>query len=79
MLIPPLTRIFNLLGADVEGWYKAMSKPKVIADAPFGRKDKEKAVGRVRMTSFFRSVLCWLCGEETSRGERVLPGSYPLP
>jgi DNA polymerase zeta len=75
MLIPPLTRIFNLLGADVEGWYKAMTKPKAIAYAPFGRKDHQKVVGRVRMTSFFRSVLCWLCGEETSRGEQILLSS----
>ncbi|KAI5961013.1 REV3 [Candida pseudojiufengensis] len=26
MLIPPLERIFNLLGADVKGWYKEMPK-----------------------------------------------------
>ncbi|CDZ96255.1 DNA polymerase zeta, catalytic subunit [Phaffia rhodozyma] len=36
MLIPPLGRVFNLLGADVAGWYRTMPRPKWIEPAPFG-------------------------------------------
>ncbi|KAI0971970.1 DNA polymerase family B [Xylaria arbuscula] len=61
-LIPPLERIFNLVGANVRQWYDEMPKVRRIrrVDAshwnPFAKKTLE---------SYMRAAACLVCGKKT--------------
>ena len=65
VLIPPLERIFNLVGADVRGWYEEMPKamradqPDPILLSP--RKDSSN-VNRFKIDEHFNSLQCINCG-----------------
>lgn len=70
-LIPPLERIFNLVGANIRSWYEDM--PKI-----YGREQKElfniQDLGRrtnaTTLHSFMRSRLCPICKlEKTDEGK----------
>ncbi|KZO93552.1 hypothetical protein CALVIDRAFT_251995 [Calocera viscosa TUFC12733] len=72
-LIPPLERIFNLMGADVQAWYDEMPK-KLRADRahsvvriPGKDKDEQTLKAPVNRTieRHFRSNLCLVCGDQT--------------
>ncbi|KAH8882465.1 hypothetical protein GQ53DRAFT_733954 [Thozetella sp. PMI_491] len=58
-IIPPLERIFNLVGANVRGWYDEMPKVQRIH-----RVDVASALGRSRRTleAYMRSANCVVCG-----------------
>jgi DNA polymerase zeta len=72
VLIPPLSRIFNLVGADVRGWYEEM--PKTIkADQPeptslSPTKDAIK-LNRIKIDEHFQNSRCLNCGALTSDSE----------
>ncbi|KAI0275058.1 hypothetical protein BC834DRAFT_965498 [Gloeopeniophorella convolvens] len=72
VLIPPLERIFNLLGADVRGWYEEMPR-KIRADSVDPsltspeKRPKDMTPGRLKIEEHFRNSQCILCrafGEE---------------
>jgi len=70
MLIPPLERIFNLVGADVQRWYDEMPKTfKVdkMADGTVARPLGESG-GKFTIDDHFRSALCVVCGAAASEG-----------
>lgn len=77
VLIPPLERIFNLIGADVRSWYDEM--PKVLrADQPDAyllspRKAAEYAdlANRVNIDGHFLTSRCLTCGKLTSYGNTL--------
>lgn len=55
-LIPPLERIFNLLGADVKSWYTTM--PKI------DRVGKAAGIGaRELVEDFYASNRCTICAQ----------------
>lgn len=61
VLIPPLERIFNLIGVDVKGWYRELPK--------FAQKYttiKENDILNVS-SNFIRFNSCLVCGSELSR------------
>lgn len=59
VLIPPLERIFNLMGADVHSWYATMSRKfKPEARKPFAITRKGGVIG-----NYVRSGTCETCGE----------------
>ena len=71
VLIPPLERIFNLLGADVKQWFNEMPKmnppalvsprkPKIMA-VPAGSSD------RINMNEHFFNTQCLSCGGPASQ------------
>ncbi|WRT67197.1 uncharacterized protein IL334_004163 [Kwoniella shivajii] len=74
LLIPPISRIFNLVGADVENWYDSMPRTKRVskyersqAEAKLRSKGKNKSgVGGMRIDSHFKSSHCVVCGVESS-------------
>jgi DNA polymerase zeta len=76
VLLPPLSRILNLLGADVEQWYRTMPKPKLVTAAPFGDSEIQKAAAKkkkkllAKLTDHFQSDLCFLCQAPTDKGAR---------
>lgn len=72
MLLPPLQRIFQLVGADVESWWREMkAKVKVISSTPFRRDIKEvtKPKKQRRIDEFYQSDLCFLCQSPTELGQ----------
>ncbi|TIB42126.1 hypothetical protein E3P86_00505 [Wallemia ichthyophaga] len=59
VLIPPLERIFNLMGADVHSWYATMSRKfKAEARKPFTHTRRGGVIG-----NYVRSGTCETCGE----------------
>lgn len=73
MLIPPLERIFNLVGADVRGWYDGMSRRiRVDSGDPLLSTPKKAASdddveGLDETDEYFQSVQC-ICGVTNDRG-----------
>lgn len=78
MLIPPLERVFNLVGADVRGWYDEMPKSVRVEPedatnpSPRGQReavDDEKS----KIVDHFRSCRCLVCHSITAEGESSNP------
>lgn len=67
-LIPPLERIFNLVGANVRGWYDEMPKVQRIrridANLQFQGQSKELAISRKTLESYMKSSSCLVCKEK---------------
>jgi len=74
LLIPPLSRIFNLVGADVENWYDSMPRIKRAGKYDFrptnggGGASGGMGAGKMRIDSHFKSSHCVVCGLESSTG-----------
>lgn len=73
MLIPPLERVFNLVGADVRGWYDEMPKSLRIEQEDViisPRRQKEFMDDeRSKIVDHFRSCRCLVCYSTTTEGE----------
>ncbi|KAG8935896.1 DNA polymerase zeta [Tulasnella sp. 418] len=68
-LIPPLERIFNLVGANVAGWYAEMPK-NARADAPDSLFTHSKQDHKTKFTidEHFNRRSCVVCGARTDKG-----------
>ncbi|EPQ60815.1 DNA/RNA polymerase, partial [Gloeophyllum trabeum ATCC 11539] len=72
VLIPPLERIFNLVGADVRSWYDEM--PKAIKVDPIDplmlspKKRRDATLNRLKIEEHFQNSDCIVCGASTSAG-----------
>ncbi|KAH9049339.1 hypothetical protein EDB84DRAFT_1556197 [Lactarius hengduanensis] len=81
VLIPPLERIFNLVGADVRGWYEEMPR-RIRADGvdnALMSPEKAKGLmtpGRLRIEEHFRNSQCILCRSFSDEGEQGLWCSF---
>jgi DNA polymerase zeta len=64
-LIPPLERIFNLVGANVRNWYDEMPKVqrirRVDANLQLQGQSKELAIGKKTLESYMKSSSCLVC------------------
>jgi len=92
VLIPPLERIFNLVGADVQQWFSEIPKAKsavwgtILASPSRRRKmDKEKIVptspGKqwdINIEGHFENNQCFACEEPSFAGMCNSNGVYPL-
>jgi DNA polymerase zeta len=72
-IIPPLERIFNLVGANVRQWYDEMPKYQRIrriegAAVPFGR---DGASLRRTLESYMKSSLCIVCRDKLESDQLV--------
>ncbi|KAG1864196.1 hypothetical protein DFJ58DRAFT_680547 [Suillus subalutaceus] len=71
VLIPPLERIFNLVGADVRAWFDDMPKairinhPNPLAMSP---QKKRITANRLKIDEHFQSSQCLACGGLSSDG-----------
>ncbi|KZS92964.1 hypothetical protein SISNIDRAFT_478773 [Sistotremastrum niveocremeum HHB9708] len=61
VLIPPLYRIFSLLGADVHSWYADTPR---AAYAIAAGEDEDEDVGMPLMEEHFQGIYCAVCGDE---------------
>jgi len=71
VLIPPLARVFNLVGADVQAWYDEMPKTHEVDkdDSILALERNTPARGsaqKFKIDDHFRSSLCVVCGKVTS-------------
>ena len=77
-LIPPLERIFNLVGANVRQWYDEMPKVRRIrrVDASLPSTSKGMAPKTVKRTieSYMKSSSCIICREKLKGGAMVCDG-----
>src|SRR5271156_5876027 len=58
-IIPPLERIFNLVGANVRSWYEDM--PKINQKERFNIRDLNRKSNTTTLHSFMKSRLCTVC------------------
>ncbi|KAF8249753.1 DNA/RNA polymerase [Wilcoxina mikolae CBS 423.85] len=70
-IIPPLERIFKLVGADVSQWYKEMPKyrhmRRIIQDGTETRKKGITLAGWLTVDT----LTCTICREKTPKGQRL--------
>jgi DNA polymerase zeta len=75
VLIPPLERVFNLVGADVRSWFDDMPKairaihPNALAMSP---KKQMLAANRFKIDEHFQSSQCLACGGSSSDGRHYV-------
>lgn len=71
-LIPPLERIFNLVGANVRQWYDEMPKVQRIrrvdasSTSALSRSNREVGISKKTLESYMRSSLCIICRAKLS-------------
>ena len=65
-LIPPLERIFNLIGANVRQWYDEMPKFQRMhrSDASLISGGKEMTISKKTLESYMKSSTCLVCGDK---------------
>ncbi|KAK8877157.1 DNA polymerase family B [Apiospora arundinis] len=63
-LIPPLERIFNLVGANVRGWYDEM--PKVQRVHRIDTRAKGGLLRKATLESYMQAASCLVCGVKTT-------------
>jgi DNA polymerase zeta len=74
VLIPPLERIFNLVGADVRAWYEDMPKSvrSDVSDStslsPRKKHLERLAANRLNIEEHFYRTQCVLCGAHAESG-----------
>ncbi|KAK9473388.1 DNA polymerase [Dipodascopsis tothii] len=68
-IIPPLERIFNLVGADVRAWYEEMPKTFRL---PFRSIELLETAKRHTIHSFMRSAMCLVCRQREARAPGAL-------
>lgn len=73
VLIPPLERIFNLVGADVRAWYDEMPKTITVDERdPVALSPRKRAsvhANRFKIDEHFQSARCLTCGRTALDGE----------
>ncbi|PBP17118.1 DNA polymerase zeta catalytic subunit, partial [Diplocarpon rosae] len=76
-LIPPLERIFNLVGANVRTWYDEMPKVqrirRVDANLPPKGLSKELAINKKILESYMKSSSCLVCREKLESDGSICP------
>ncbi|KAF2225309.1 hypothetical protein BDZ85DRAFT_273162 [Elsinoe ampelina] len=80
-LIPPLERIFNLVGANVRQWYEDMPRIVRVRSLAAMGKGKEVIDGRVRKTmeSYMATSFCLVCRAKLPPMDKLGPGMETLP
>ncbi|KAH0536373.1 hypothetical protein FGG08_006747 [Glutinoglossum americanum] len=76
-LIPPLERIFNLVGANVRTWYDEMPKfqrIRRIESRSHGDGVQEAANSKKTIESYMKSSSCFVCGERQDSRVAICDG-----
>ncbi|THV72399.1 putative DNA polymerase zeta catalytic subunit [Aureobasidium pullulans] len=76
-LIPPLERIFNLVGANVRSWYDEMPKVqrirRVDANLQIQGLSKELTINKKTLESYMKSSSCLVCKEKLESEGSICP------
>jgi len=77
-LIPPLERIFNLVGANVRQWYDEMPKVQRMRNiaVPLSKPDPAGGASNMKKTleSYMKSSTCLVCRSKLPPLQNMLPG-----
>lgn len=76
VLIPPLERIFNLVGADVKQWFNEMPKtliPELVSPRKPKTVQASQTPDRININEHFQSTQCLSCGGLASQSKNFLP------
>lgn len=77
-LIPPLERIFSLVGANVRNWYDEMPKVQRIrnidANLQLQGQSKENTNGKKTLESYMKSSSCLVCRDKLESENPICPG-----
>lgn len=74
ILIPPLERIFSLVGANVRKWFLEMPKTYYLeSNSPKKIMDTIGTPDRPNIEEHFHSSQCIICGELASQGKQIKP------
>lgn len=81
VLIPPLERVFNLVGADVRAWYDEMPKTIIVDERDLlalspGKRAPDHT-NRLKIDEHFQSARCLTCGRTASDGRLNRVPSHP--
>ncbi|KAI1760206.1 hypothetical protein GGR53DRAFT_510706 [Hypoxylon sp. FL1150] len=69
-LIPPLERIFNLVGANVRQWYDEMPKVQRIRRVDTTSYDgKNPFIKKITLESYMKAAGCLVCGSKMTKDE----------
>ncbi|RKF64936.1 DNA polymerase zeta catalytic subunit [Erysiphe neolycopersici] len=60
-IIPPLERIFNLVGANVRGWYDDMQKFQRVRRVDFSDEQSKESAATKIIESYMKSSTCLVC------------------
>jgi DNA polymerase zeta len=71
LLVPPLARIFNLVGGDVEQWYRDMPRKKRVRSYGGARGSK--------IDAHFVSSHCFVCGGDDNTNSKVCRDCRAVP
>jgi len=66
-IMQPLARIFNLLGADVERWFKEMPRIRPIPSGRLNFDEEPQKVQRLTLAEHYRLEHCVVCGQPTDK------------
>ncbi|KAJ4486146.1 hypothetical protein J3R30DRAFT_3444599 [Lentinula aciculospora] len=71
VLIPPLERIFNLVGADVRQWYNEMPKARQIEVASPSKRGRPQVIelDQYNINEHFNRSECLICGSHALQGK----------
>lgn len=79
-LIPPLERIFNLVGANIRSWYDEMPKVqrirKVDANLQLQGQSKELTISKKTLESYMKSSSCLICREKLESESPICPDCW---
>lgn len=79
VLIPPLERIFSLVGADVRKWFLEMPKTRYLeSNSPTKAVNPIGTPDRLNIEEHFQSTQCIVCGGLASQGKCIKPAQMIL-
>lgn len=81
VLIPPLERIFSLVGADVKQWFTEMPRMTTIQEFPVSPRKFDEAGESPKgpnMDVHFQNEQCLVCGEWASQGQCIIQSHLRL-
>ena len=80
-LIPPLERIFNLVGANIRQWYDEMPKYQRIrrVDANLTSGSRDRTNMRKTLESYLKSTACLVCNEKLEEDLAICNGCLEDP
>ncbi|KAI9260852.1 hypothetical protein EDC94DRAFT_519975 [Helicostylum pulchrum] len=68
-IIPPLNRVFNLMGVDIESWYDAMPRSQKAEALALARTDQFQNRKITRIDQYYASSHCIVCRQITENGK----------
>ena len=73
-IIPPLERIFNLVGANVRQWYEEMPKQHRMkkTEASLAEEEKQPILTRKTLASYLKHSACIVCRQKLDENESPL-------